>query len=50
VRTEVVHAQREALMVARDEGTFSAGTLTAALEALDAEEISMDLRVVAHNQ
>ena len=26
VRSDVVHAQREALMTARDEGTFSAGT------------------------
>jgi NhaP-type Na+/H+ or K+/H+ antiporter len=47
VRSDVVHAQREALMTARDEGTFSAGTLTAVLEALDAEEISMELRLTA---
>jgi hypothetical protein len=47
VRTEVVNAQRQAWMIARDEGTFSAGTLTAVLEALDAEEISVELRLVS---
>jgi monovalent cation/hydrogen antiporter len=47
VRFDVIEAQREALLTARDDGTFSAGPLTAALNALDAEQISMDLRTVA---
>ena len=44
VRFDIIEAQREALLTARDDGTFSAGPLTAALNALDAEQISMDLR------
>ncbi len=44
VRFDIIEAQREALLTARDDGTFSAGPLSAALNALDAEQISMDLR------
>ena len=45
VRFDIIKAQREALLTARDDGSFSAGPLSAALNALDAEQISMDLRV-----
>ena len=44
VRFEVIKAQREALLAARDDGTFSAHSLTAVLDVLDAEQISMELR------
>jgi NhaP-type Na+/H+ or K+/H+ antiporter len=44
LRLEVIEAQREALLAARDDGTFSASVLTGALETLDADQISMDLR------
>ncbi len=50
VRSDIIQAQREALLIARDDGTFSAGPLTAALNALDAEQISMDLRVGSFNR
>ena len=50
VRSDIIQAQREALLTARDDGTFSAGPLTAALNALDAEQISMDLRVSSFNR
>ncbi|MDR6906981.1 CPA1 family monovalent cation:H+ antiporter [Agromyces sp. 3263] len=44
LRLEIIEAQREALLAARDDGTFSASVLTGALETLDADQISMDLR------
>jgi len=40
----VVTAQRLALLDARDDGTYSAGALNAALAVLDAEQISLELR------
>ena len=42
--------QREALLGARDEGRFSSSVLTGALEALDAEQIAMELRAEHHDQ
>ena len=48
MRVDIIKAQREALLTARDDGSFSAGPLSAALNALDAEQISMDLRVQSH--
>ena len=43
-RLAVVRAQRQALLAARDDGTYSAAALTAALAVLDAEQISLELR------
>jgi len=40
----VIDAQREALLDARDEGIFSSATLTSALDVLDADQISLELR------
>jgi CPA1 family monovalent cation:H+ antiporter len=39
-----LRAQREALLDARDDGAFSAGSLTAALAVVDADEIGLALR------
>lgn len=44
LRLDIIAAQREALLAVRDEGTFSASVLTGALETLDADQISMELR------
>ncbi|MCF7552077.1 sodium:proton antiporter [Pseudonocardia sp. WMMC193] len=44
LRLEMIEAQRAALVAARAEGTFDAGALTTALENLDAEQISIELR------
>ncbi|MEJ2887216.1 cation:proton antiporter [Actinomycetospora aeridis] len=44
VRLEMIEAQRAALLAARDEGRFTSAALTAALENLDAEQISLELR------
>jgi len=44
LRLDIIEAQREALLAARDDGTFSASVLTGALETLDADQISMELR------
>jgi CPA1 family monovalent cation:H+ antiporter len=44
LRLEIIEAQREALLAARDDGTFSGSVLTGALETLDADQISMELR------
>ncbi|WP_285648314.1 cation:proton antiporter [Actinomycetospora sp. NBRC 106375] len=44
VRLEMIEAQRTALLAARDEGRFTSAALTAALENLDAEQISLELR------
>lgn len=44
VRLEMIEAQRAALLDARDEGRFTSSALTAALENLDAEQISLELR------
>ena len=44
LRIEIIEAQRAALLAARDEGAFSSSVLTGALEALDAEQITMELR------
>lgn len=38
----LIEARREALLVARDEGSFGAEALTAALEELDAEQIRLE--------
>ena len=44
VRLEMIEAQRAALLDARDEGRFASAALTTALENLDAEQISLELR------
>jgi monovalent cation/hydrogen antiporter len=44
LRLDIIEAQRDALLAARDDGTFSASVLTGALETLDADQISMELR------
>jgi len=44
LRLEIIEAQREALLAARDDGTFSASVLTGALDMLDADQISIELR------
>jgi monovalent cation/hydrogen antiporter len=50
LRLEIIEAQREALLAARDDGTFSASVLTGALETLDADQISMELRSDHHDE
>ena len=40
----VIDAQRDALLDARDDGIFSSATLTSALDVLDADQISLELR------
>lgn len=40
----VIAAQRRVLLEARDDGTFSASALNAALSALDADQISLELK------
>lgn len=40
----VIAAQRDELLDARDDGTFSAGMLRSALAALDADQISLELK------
>lgn len=40
----VIDAQRQALLDARDDGTFTAGALNAALAGLDADQISLELK------
>lgn len=40
----MIVAQRRALLDARDDGTFTAGALNAALSTLDAEQISLELK------
>ena len=40
----VISAQRQALLDARDEGSFSADALNAALAVLDADQISLELK------
>ncbi|CCH29582.1 cation:proton antiporter [Actinosynnema sp. NPDC047251] len=40
----VLDAQREALLDARDDGTFDADALSSALRAVDAEQITIELR------
>ena len=44
LRLRMIHAERDALLDARDEGLFSAAALGAALEELDAEQISIELK------
>ena len=44
LRLEIIRAQRGALLAARDDGAFSGSVLTGALETLDAEQISIELR------
>lgn len=44
LRLEIIREQREALLTARDDGTFSASVLTGVLETLDADQISIELR------
>ncbi|PFG31844.1 cation:proton antiporter [Paramicrobacterium agarici] len=41
---QIITAQRDALLRVRDEGTFSSETLAGALDVLDAEQISVELR------
>ncbi|WP_433260790.1 cation:proton antiporter [Actinosynnema sp. CS-041913] len=43
-RLTVLTAQRDALLDARDEGTFDADALSAALRNVDAEQITLELR------
>lgn len=43
-RLQHIRAQRDALLDARDDGTFSADVLAGALSNLDADEISIDLK------
>ncbi len=40
----VIAAQRQVLLDARDDGTFTAGALNAALAVLDADQISLELK------
>jgi hypothetical protein len=40
----VISAQRQALLDARDDGSFSADALNAALAVLDADQISLELK------
>lgn len=40
----MIQAERSALLDARDDGTFGAAALSAALEDLDAEQISVELK------
>ncbi|MCW4457857.1 sodium:proton antiporter [Microbacterium sp. MPKO10] len=40
----IITAQRDALLRVRDDGTFSTDTLSRALDVLDAEQISVELR------
>lgn len=44
LRLEIIAAQREALLEARDDGIFSSAVLGRMLETLDADQISMELR------
>lgn len=44
LRLRMIRAERDALLDARDEGRFSAAALSAALEELDAEQISIEVR------
>ncbi|MGW9166172.1 cation:proton antiporter [Agromyces sp. NPDC055658] len=46
LRVRMIEAERDALLDARDEGRFSAAALNAALEGLDAEQISLEIRGV----
>lgn len=46
LRLRMIEAERDALLDARDEGRFSAAALSAALEDLDAEQISVELKGV----
>ncbi|WP_350346907.1 sodium:proton antiporter [Agromyces sp. G08B096] len=43
-RLEIIHAQREALLEARDDGLYSSAVLGGVLETLDADQISIELR------
>lgn len=45
LRLEVIAAQRDALLEARDDGIYSSAVLGRMLEELDADQISMELRV-----
>lgn len=44
LRLRLIEAQRAALLEARSAGTYSSAALTAALDALDAEQIALELR------
>lgn len=44
LRLRMIEAERTALLDARDDGAFSAAALSAALEDLDAEQISIELK------
>ncbi|MBM7832379.1 CPA1 family monovalent cation:H+ antiporter [Agromyces cerinus] len=44
LRLRMIEAERNALLDARDDGMFSAAALSAALEDLDAEQISVELK------
>jgi NhaP-type Na+/H+ or K+/H+ antiporter len=44
LRLELIEAQRAALLAARSEGTFSSAALTSALDNLDADQISIEMR------
>ncbi|MDR5700034.1 cation:proton antiporter [Agromyces aerolatus] len=44
LRLEIIAAQRDALLEARDDGIFSSEVLGRMLETLDADQISMELR------
>ncbi len=44
LRLRMIQAERSALLDARDDGTFGAAALSAALEDLDAEQISVELK------
>jgi CPA1 family monovalent cation:H+ antiporter len=44
VRLQVIAAQRGVLLEARDNGEFGAALLSAALENLDADQISLELK------
>jgi monovalent cation/hydrogen antiporter len=44
IQLAVIKAQREALLAARLDGTFSSGALSSALAILDADQISAELK------
>ncbi len=48
VRREIIDAQRQTLLYFRDEGSFSSELLSRELSQLDAEQISLDMRIAGN--
>ena len=48
VRREIIDAQRRTLLYFRDEGSFSSELLSRELSQLDAEQISLDMRIAGN--